>query len=426
MRLLYVVLDGAPDGFSDKTALSIAYKPNMDMLASRSLCGLAYILGEGVAPESDAAVMSLLGYDPEVYYTGRGPLEALGAGLEFKDGWVALRANFATIDPSTLRIVDRRVGRSLSSIEARRLGEAIDGLKLDGGRAIAKFKATIGHRGVLLISHEDYRLSGNISNTDPAYERRGRISVALESYDPYVKKAVPLDESIEAKIAAELVNEYTAKAIEILREHEVNRDRVSRGLPPANAVLLRDAGDRLPPAKPIREVYGLNFASIVEMVVERGIARALGIHDLPVDVEGRPRSEIIHQEAIMAHRALEQYDAVYVHLKGPDEPGHDGDLEGKVKAIEEIDKHFFGEVLNRIDHDDTLILVTSDHATPWFKRAHSGDPVPVMLSHGSFRHVNRKFREVDCRNGELGVIDKGYKILKITIDIMNKIDRQEI
>lgn len=419
LKLLYVVLDGAPDGFSaGERALELAHKPNIDGLARRSLCGLAYILGRGVAPESDAAVMSLLGYDPERYYPGRGPLEALGAGVEFRPGDLAMRANFATIDPATRRIIDRRVGRGLSSGEARRLAESLDGMILGGGSARALFRATIGHRGVLVIRHSGRRLSGNISNTDPAYERRGRISVALEKFSPFLARARPLDDSEEARLAAELVNEFTDKSIEVLEGHEVNRERRSRGLLPANAVLLRDAGDSPPRAEPISERFGLRFASIVEMVVERGIARALGLHDIPVDVESMGKEEAYRSEARLAAQALEEFDAVYVHLKGPDEPGHDGDLEGKVRAIEEIDRHFFGELLDRVDMGGIGVIVTSDHSTPWTKRAHSDDPVPVMVHSEAFDRGHERFTEDECRRGELGVLDRGYHILPRALEVL--------
>jgi 2,3-bisphosphoglycerate-independent phosphoglycerate mutase len=260
VKLVYVVLDGAPDGLSaGKSTLELASKPNIDSLARRSVCGLAYVLGKGVAPESDAAVMSLLGYDPEVYYPGRGPLEALGAGISLRRGDLAMRANFATIDARTREILDRRVGRRLGTGEARALAASLDGMELDGGSARAVFRATIGHRAVLVIRHSTRRLSGNISNTDPAYERRGRISVALDKFEPYLRRSEPLDDSEEAKLAARLVNEFTDRAIEVLEAHEVNSERRARGLPPANAVLLRDAGDGPPQAEPIEARFGLRF-----------------------------------------------------------------------------------------------------------------------------------------------------------------------
>jgi len=148
-------------------------------------------------------------------------------------------------------------------------------------------------------------------------------------------------------------------------------------------VLLRDAGDSLPRAPPFPERFGFTLASVVEMVVERGIARALGIADVDpgVDVEESTVEERLEAEARAALDALREYDGVYVHLKGPDEPGHDGDFEAKKRAIEAIDEYFMSRVLDALDPEKTLIVVTSDHATPWDLKAHSSDPVPLMVSH---------------------------------------------
>ncbi len=423
--MAYVVLDGAGDGFGGgPCSLEVAVKPVIDGLAGHSVCGLVYTVGRGVAPESDVAVLSLLGYDPVRYYTGRGPLEALGAGIPFREGWLALRANFATVDPRTLRIIDRRTGRSLTTWEARLLAEAVDGMDLDGGRAKALFKATIGHRGVLVIKHETMKLSADITNTDPAYERRGPISHARKQFEPYIQEAKPLTSNPGAVLAAKLVNEFTRRAIEILDTHPVNQGRRERGLPPANAILLRDAGDRLPAAEPFKEKHGIEMASIVEMVVERGIARALGLKDLDLGVDPQeiPRNELLAREAELAAKALEEYSGVYVHLKGPDEPGHDGDLEEKVRAIEDIDRFFFRSFLNRINPEETLIIVTSDHATPWYMKAHSDDPVPLMFSNPGIETGHKGFNEKECEKGELGILEKGYMIVPRAIEYMKRLE----
>lgn len=424
MKIVYIVLDGAGDGFqTEKKSLSLAHKPAIDNLARTSVCGLVYTVGRGIAPESDVAVLSLLGYDPDKYYTGRGPLEALGAGIRFNKGQLALRANYATIDPATKRIIDRRAGRSVTTEEARLLAEAIDGMELDGGRARALFRATIGHRGVLVIKHDEITLSADISNTDPAYERVGRISHARTSYEPYVQEARPLADTVNARKAAELVNEFTWKAVEILDKHPVNEDRRRRGLMPANAVLLRDAGDRLPEAEPFPKKYGLNMASIVEMVVERGIALALGLAniELGVDPQTVDKPVLLRREAELALQGLREYDGVYVHLKGPDEPGHDGDLEAKIKAIEEIDKYFMQPLIDEANMEELLFIITSDHPTPWHMKSHSGEPVPLMISHPRLNTGRDSYSEDSCKDGELGVLEKGYLIIPTALHYLEKL-----
>jgi len=418
VAILYVVLDGAADRPSDgPTSLASARKPWLDGLAERAVCGSLYTIAPGVAPESDAATMALLGYDPERFYPGRGPLEALGAGLDVPEGGVAFRANFATVDPATGRLIDRRVGRSLRSWEARRLAEALDGMILGGGVARARFRATIGHRAVLVLEPlGGVRLSDAVSNTDPAYERRGRISVALERWEPFIAEARPLADTPEARLTASLVNEFTRRAIEVLDGHPVNREREARGLPKANAVLLRDAGSRPEGVPSFRDLFGLRGASVVEMVVERGIARLAGLRDYPVEVEDRSVEERLESAADAALEALKSHDLVYVHLKGPDEPGHDGDFKGKVEAIEAIDRIFMARVVEEAPRD-TAFMVTSDHATPYTLRAHSGDPVPYMISWPGAPRGPGRFDEESCR-GETLV--GGHRLIPLALKILQR------
>ena len=425
MKLLYIVLDGAPDGFNaPKTALEEAYKPHIDRLSQNSVCGLAYIVGKGIAPESDVATLSLLGYDPERYYTGRGPIEAIGAGIEFTgDRQVAVRANFATVDPQTLEIIDRRVGRSLKEDEARELAEAIDGIALDEGRAIAFFKHTIGHRGILVIQHETKQLRGWITNTDPAYTRVGLISHALKTYEKKIQVSKPLKSDPSAKLTALLINEYTVKAIEILSRHPINHDRIKKGMLPANAVLLRDAGHQKPDLPPISSYTGLNWRSITEMPVEKGIAILAGMQPLEVPIYAMDKLSILKREAELVIEGLSSKENIgmYVHLKGPDEPGHDGDLETKIKAIEEIDQYFFASILEALV-DEVGIIITADHSTPWNMRSHSDDPVPVMIHHPRIDQGYHRFDEKTCSNGSLGVLEKGNKILPKAIEILQKLN----
>ncbi len=412
-KLIYLVLDGVADRLSDPvTSLELANKPGLDYIARNGLCGLMYPIAKGVAPESDAAVLSILGYEPEKAYPGRGPLEALGAGVEFKPGYeVAFRANFATIDPETLAIIDRRVGRSLSTNEAVELAKAINGLRLEAYSGYVKVKATVGHRAVVVIGSRERRLSSNVSNNDPAYVRRGLISEAHKSFENKLRDVEPLDDTDEAKATAQLANEFIRKAMSILNEHSVNKSRRSRGLLPANALLIRDAGCELPAVEPLWSKYGRKFAVIAEMPVELGIGRFLKAHVREVDPPtGSPeRDYSIRLEA--AIEALNDSDVVYVHLKGPDEPGHDGDLGLKVRKIEDIDKYFVQRLLNSVS-SDVAILVTADHATPPSVRAHTDDPVPVALYYrGVVGDEAMGFTERECSKGSIGVVEHGWLLL---------------
>jgi len=377
-RILYVVLDGLADRpipeLGGRTPLEAAHKPHLDGLAQRGQQGLVVTVARGIAPESDVAVLSMLGYDPQRYHAGRGVLEALGMGLPFADGNLALRGNFATVEGR--RIVDRRVGRSLTSEEARALAEAVQSeVRLEG--ASFAFAASIGHRCVLVLYDPATPLSAEITNTDPAYGRVGGLGVARTAAGREVEPCTPLVDTPQARRAAELVNQFTERAHAVLERHPVNERRRAEGKLPANGVLLRDASDHVPRVPSIAERFGVRFGCFVEMPVERGIARVLGMGVIPVPSAGANPS-VYAAWAHQAQEALRSWEGLYAHLKGPDEPGHDGDWEGKRTVIERIDAHFFGTLLPL--PDDVLVAVTADHATPCAVRAHTDDPVPLLIA----------------------------------------------
>ncbi|WP_188595692.1 alkaline phosphatase family protein [Thermocladium modestius] len=416
MKLLFLVLDGAADNANDvPTPYMAANKPGLDGLARQSRMGVHYPLGRGVAPESDSAVMSILGYDPNKYYTGRGPLEALGAGYKIREGYeVAFRANFATIDASR-NIVDRRVGRNLSSEEAAELARAVDNMKLGGGRGYARVIPTIGHRAVVVIGSSD-RLSGYVSNNDPGYARQGKISIAVPNPGKKLPPLEALDSSEEARRTAELANEFVDKAIKILADHEVNKRREREGKLPGNVILIRDAGHEIPHVEPAEKVFGLRFGAVTEMPVERGIAIALGMDSMPVSKYVGTKEEVLGERLEATLRLLDRVDVAYVHLKGPDEPGHDGDFKRKVEEIEAIDKYY----VQRLNSDSLAVLVTSDHATPWRLRSHSGDPVPFMVKTGSGGDGFSRFDEVNALKGSLGIVEHGWFLLPLVLKLLRK------
>ncbi|AEM39399.1 phosphonopyruvate decarboxylase-related protein [Pyrolobus fumarii 1A] len=415
-KLIFLVLDGVADSITqhEPTALEAAEKPALDSLAKHAVYGLVYPVAPGVAPESDVAVLSLLGYEPEKYYTGRGPLEALGAGLEIKEGYeVAFRGNFATIDESTLKIIDRRVGRSLTSEEARKLAESLDGMELSGG-GYARVRATVGHRVVVIIGSKVNRLSDQVENIDPAYVRKGLVSVAVPNPDMRLRKCKPLVDAPEARETCRLVDEFVARAIEVLSKHPINVERERKGLLKANAVILRDAGGRLPRMPKLQDIYGRKFAAVVEMPVERGIAKAAGMKIVEVNPPSGDLRRDLPERLDATLRGLEEADVVYVHLKGPDEPGHDGDFERKKKAVELIDELFVAPLLEKVDLERVAILVTADHATPWPLKSHSGDPVPFILSWKGFSGGPGVFNERACKNGIK--LEHGWQLLPFTVE----------
>jgi 2,3-bisphosphoglycerate-independent phosphoglycerate mutase len=420
-RILYVIIDGLGDRplpeLEGRTPLEAARTPHLDRLAREGRQGLVTTVGPGVAPESDVAVMAVLGYDPHKYHTGRGPLEALGVGIRMRAGDLALRGNFATVGEGwTLR--DRRAGRNLTSAEARALAEAVcTQVQLGEAPVTFDFRATVGHRCVLVLFPREGKLSANITNTDPAYERLGGLGVARAGGGNEVERAQPLDESPEARTAAALVNEFTWKSREVLEHHPVNERRRKEGKLPANVILLRDAGDRLPAVPSFQESFGRRFACFVEMPVERGIATLLGMAVIEVPSLQGGQTEGYRRWAEMALEAMESYDGIYLHLKGPDEPGHDGDFRRKKEMIEEIDRAFFGTLLPGLDLSKVVVAVTADHATPCSVRGHSADPVPLLVSGGGIPpDATGSFGEREAANGSIGHL-QGIDILPLLLKL---------
>jgi 2,3-bisphosphoglycerate-independent phosphoglycerate mutase len=420
-KIAYVVLDGLGDDplpqLGDRTPLEAARTPHLDSLAARGINGSVVTVGEGIAPESDIAVFAILGYDPRVYHSGRGPMEGLGSGMEIRDGDLAYRINFATVEGSA--IVDRRVGRNLTSEESQALAaEANAKVKLNG--AHAELRATVEHRGVLLIRRDGAPLSAEVTNTDPAYAREGALGVAKLTFDEVVQVCEPLPghESDEAAVAAaRLTNEYLARVHEVLDASEVNRARRDAGKMPGNMILTRDGGDHLPKPPSFKQRYGAEWGCFVEMPVERGISLVLGMGQIDVPMRGTGTFE--QQYRIWAETALEMidaYDGLYIHIKGPDVPAHDGRYEEKLENIEAIDAAFFGTLLPDL-RTDALIAVTADHSTSCAKKAHTDDPVPLVVAGpGVSADAVSTFGERAARKGDIGLI-QGLEIMPRLMDL---------
>ncbi|MCI4345696.1 MAG: alkaline phosphatase family protein [Thermoplasmata archaeon] len=408
-RYALIVLDGLADRAEPgaaPTPLAAARTPNLDRMASEGRTGLLSILGPGVAPESDAGVLALLGYSPETDSPGRGVLEALGAEIPLGPGDVALRTNFATVDGAGV-VTDQRVGRNLSTAEATRLADAITKADLLGGAGIhAELRSTVGHRGVLWLHPvSGGELSPQVSNSDPFYEKKGGLGRALVVENPVPRPVRPLDADERSVRTADALNRFLEAVPRVLESHPVNARRALGGRRIANALLTRNAG-ALPTVAPaqIEGRYGLSAAAITEMPVERGIARLFGLEDRFVGPMGPDRAAALQERAERTRAALAEREFVYVHLKGPDEPGHDGDGERKREVIEQIDAGFFGPFLEGLGRD-VRVVVTADHATPVARRGHSDDPVPVLLWGAQVDPApgpRGKFSEESCAAGALG------------------------
>jgi 2,3-bisphosphoglycerate-independent phosphoglycerate mutase len=423
LKLIYVAIDGMGDlpiaELGNKTPLEAAKTPNLDFLAKNGKMGLMYTVKKGVAPESDVAVISLLGYDPFKYSTGRGVIEAIGAGLDMVDGDLSLRCNFATLGKGK-EIIDRRVKRTLTTEEAAELSEAVNKkVKLESCPATFTFKSTLGHRAVLLFKSKAHCLSGRITNSDPAYSYVNGIGEATPDAEMVLKKSEPMDDTEEACNAANLVNEFIAKTHKVWENHPVNKKRAAEGKLKANCVLTRDAGSQLPKFFNINERYNVNFAALADMHAERGIAHLAGMQ---ATLLPPPSGDLEKDCTIRVKKLLDilpSHDCFYIHLKGPDEPGHDGNCQLKTKIIAAIDKYFFGPLLKEIALENHMFCVTCDHATPCALKVHSDTPVPVLISGGKLTNETiGKFSEKNCANGSLGIVDRGCDLMPKLMELL--------
>src|SRR2546425_233396 len=411
LPIVMVVLDGASGSLSSKKSpLEAASTPNLDALTGRGNMGRMYTVGEGIAPESDAGVFSLLGYDPLETHLSRGVVEALGAGVEFDDGDLALRAGFATVKGD--KLVDRRAGRNLSTLEAQKLGAALNKELRLKSSAWFVFNPTVGHRAVVVFRRDGIQFSSNISNFDPAYVRKGNISLAQPGVKEYdIPRCEPLDDSDEAIVTAALVNEFGFKARSILDNHPVNEARRKKGMVPANFVLMRDAGTSKPQVQGFQAKWGLDPLMIADLPAELGIGRLLGIDVRELAPGTRP--DDYRKRAELVLDSVGKYGFVYVHLKGPDEPGHDGLFDLKRERIQEIDKGFFSILSKSAGLKDLVVAVTCDHSTPVEDKGHSDDPVPVLVIGGKIKpDGSLRFTERDAVKGSLGTLKKGRMLLE--------------
>nr|AIF14394.1 phosphoglycerate mutase (apgM) [uncultured marine thaumarchaeote KM3_67_B10] len=411
------MLDGVGDlphpDLAGKTPLEAATTKNMDMLAKNGIMGQVISVGKGIAPESDIAVFNMLGYKfQHSDYAGRGVVEAIGIGIDFKDGDLALRGNFATLDNEG-KIIDRRAGRKIEREDVEEISKEIEKeIKFSNSNASVVVAPTVGHR-VTVRLRDDKPLSSEISNTDPAYGRIDGMGIAKAVSDfMKIEKCIPLEQTENAISAANLVNEFTEQSLEIMKKSDVNKRRTQKNKKLLNSILLRDAGNKYPNVKPINDLHSMNFSCIVDMPVEVGISNILKMRTY--NAGGLTDYE---EKASVAAQAVKTENAIYVHLKGPDEFGHDGDAIGKMKNIEEIDKRFFGTLLEHIDVSKVAVMISADHSTPSIHKGHSADPVPMLISGDMITNDDtQRFTEAEAKKGAIGLIE-GAQVVKTGIEL---------
>ncbi len=398
-KMLLIVCDGMSDRpvreFGDRTPLQAARTPAMDAVARNGVCGTMDVIAPGVIPGSDTAHLALFGYDPYKVYTGRGPIEAAGAGIEMVKGDVAFRCNFATVDGNMV-VTDRRAGRIKEGTSE--LAKALSGMIIEDIQMV--FKEGSEHRGVLVMRGAG--LDHRVSEVDP--HREGAI---LES-----RPSAP-----QAEKTARVLNEFVRRSYEVLNKHPVNEARRAGGLPPANVVLPRGAGS-LGELEPLEKMFGIRGAAVAGVTLIKGICSLVGMDVVDVPGATGGLDTDYNAKARAALETLESHDLVFVNVKASDVAGHDGDFRTKVQVLENVDV-MLGAILKDL-HEDVIIAITADHSTPVAVRDHSADPVPVAISGGGGRVDGvREFDEISTAAGSLGRI-RGMDLMPILLGMANR------
>lgn len=402
-KILLVIFDGLGDRpiteLGHKTPLEAAPKPNLDWFASNGMNGLLDPIAPGIRAGSDTSHLALFGYDPIEVYTGRGPFEAAGVGLDLQKGDVAFRCNFASVDDN-LVLTDRRAGRIKDG--TAELAKALNGMKL--GRFRALFKEGTEHRAVLVLRGKG--LSASVSDTDP-HEEGQKI---LESKPVNGK----------GKATAKAVNAFTRKAYEILKDHPVNRARIAKGQLPANMVVCRGGGIA-PDIEPVTKKYELKAAGIAGVALIKGMFRATGMDVIEVKGATGGLDTDMVAKAEAALMALTTYDLVVVNVKAADLCGHDGKPSEKIKVIERMDQ-MMGHLKAHLPQD-VIVALTADHSTPCALKDHSGDPVPVTVFGDGVR-VDEvpHFDELSVARGSLGRL-RGRDLMPVLLNQANRTEK---
>jgi 2,3-bisphosphoglycerate-independent phosphoglycerate mutase len=379
--LLMDGLGGLPREAGGETELETAHKPNLDDLVKEGICGLHEPIGPGITPGSGPAHISVFGYDPIQYQVGRGVLEGLGIDFPLESQDVAVRGNFCTIDENGL-VTDRRAGR-ISTEKNRELCSLLAQIELPGVEVIVQ--TVKEHRLLLVLRGAD--LSGEVSDTDPQ-------AVGLEPRQPQAL-------SPDAQRTADLVTRFQEQARQVLAGHH-----------PANMVLLR--GFSKQPAWPqVKDVFGLKAAAIASYPMYRGLSKLVGMEAL------KP-GETLDEMFAMLEDVLNDYDFFFLHVKGTDSAGEDGDFDRKVAKIEEVDA--FIPRLRSLNPD--VIIVTGDHSTPAVLKSHSWHPVPVVLWARNCRPDGvEDFGERGCMWGGLGANFPSPNLLPLALGHAGRLEK---
>lgn len=400
MKYAIVIPDGCADepqaSLGGKTPLQAAHTPNMDRIAKLGVVGRSNNVPASLTPASDVATLSLFGYDPELVYTGRAPLEAAAMGLKIGPTDWAVRCNLVHVDKEEMRDftaghITSEDGRPLIETVQQRLG----GPASSGGQPLQlEFHPGVSYRNILLVRAKQPPFSGQ-TKTQPPHDIPDQ----------------PIAGSLPKGPGSELLRDLMVRSRELFRDHPVNKARVQRGQKPATQIWLWGQGSA-PKLRLFADQYGKKGAIISAVDLVRGVGVLLGWTRIDVPGATGYLDTDYAAKGRAGVAALKNHDLVCVHVEAPDEASHEGKADAKVKALEEIDRHIVGPLLEALPaHGDWRILVSPDHRTPLRTRAHAHGAVPFAVAGtGVAAKGQSSYDEATAEKAELA-FDKGHKLM---------------
>lgn len=389
MKYCIVIIDGASGlplpQHGNQTCLGLAHTPNLDAMAKEGTLGLIRTVPLGMEPSSACACMSVLGYDPGVYYRGRAAIEARSMGIPIDDGDVVFRCNLVAIRDG--RMWDYSSGH-ISTGEAQAL---IAALEENLGSEEVHFYPGVSYRHICKLKGQEDTLSATCT---PPHDIPGK----------------PVGEFLPSGPGSDLLRELMRRSEAVLRDHPVNIERRSRGDIPATMIWLFWGSGQIPDMPPFKQTYGLKAAMTSGIDLLRGLALMVGMDTLDIPGVRDGLDNDFAAQATGALAALNEYDLVVIHIEAPDEAAHAGSIADKIEAIQRVDK----EVVSRLRNwrlDALRLLIMPDHPTPIKTQTHSGDPVPFILWGAGFTaNGAMRFTEAEAKNTGF-FIDQGYNIM---------------
>ncbi len=389
MKYIVLIIDGAAGlplaERGGRTCLELAHTPNLDAMAREGTLGLARTVPVGMEPSSACACMSVLGYDPQIYYKGRSGIEARSMGVPVDDGDAVFRCNLVAVDGGRMR------SYSSGHISTGEAHELIEALNQKLGNDTVHFYPGVSYRHICRL--------------------KGRVDILPATCTPpHDIPGMAVEDFLPRGTGSDLLRELMAGSEAVLRDHPVNVRRRAGGEIPATMIWLFWGSGRLPDMPAFRQVYGVRAAMTSAVDLLRGLAQMVGMEVLDIKGVTDGLDNDYAAQAVGAMKALGDYDLIAVHIEAPDEAAHAGSVDDKIEAIQRIDRGVLG--LFRSGQVDSLrMLVMPDHPTPIKLQTHSDEPVPFMLWGAGFA-VNGAGRFTEAAAKGTGFsVDPGYNIM---------------